>query len=193
MQILNDIINMNDINHDTMNVEIIYCNYYLNIPFKLISQIPIKFNYAINYELNVNTFITHMREIIKNDFKISEFDIIINTENENGLDIYDYLKTSYTNTSLENMTISEIINKNTAFYVRPRSNINDSITTNSLNSSNNESNCNSNNCPVCFTSLGHIRRRYFHCPHHICNSCFDSWNTTNGVHTNCPLCRAQLI
>jgi hypothetical protein len=185
-----DIINMNDINNGTINIEMIYCNYYLNIPFKLISQMPITFNYAIKYVSNVNTIITYMREVIKKDFKISfDFDIIIDTEGENGLDIYDYLKILYVNTSLENITIYDLINKSTGFYIRPHN------TNNYLNSSSptTTSNDENNNCPVCFTSLGHIRRRFFCCTHHICNSCFDSWNSRNGANTSCPLCRAAQI
>jgi len=175
------IINMNDIRRN-VNIQNYYNNYYMNIPFKLTnSTIPITYNYAIRYLSNVSEFIALMREIIKKDFGLNDFDIIFNTENEDGLDINDYIRIIHNNVNLENIIVSEIMNKGTGFYVR----------------SNNQNNEQSNNstdedCPVCLTSFGGARTNYFICVHHVCINCFNNWRSRHGLNTTCPLCRARL-
>lgn len=194
------IINMNEVILNS-NVETIYSNYFLNIPFKLIDNtlMSTTLTYAIKYASNMDNFIRCMREKIKNDFKLStEFEIIINTERETGLNIYDYIKQLFNNRDLKYIAVCEVINKSTGFYVRPKYNQqSNNACENSNQSEQSDSQSqmsihNINDCPVCFASLEHIRSNYFVCRHHICHNCFINWRNRNGNETNCPICRSQL-
>lgn len=202
------IINMEEIINNP-NIDSIYCNYFLTIPFKLIGnthQLPKTLNYAINYLSNLNVFIECMREKIKNDFTLStDFDVIINTQKETGIDIYEFIKQLYPNRNLENMAVCEIMGKTTGFYIRPKQ---DSISQQESQQESIQINdiefrldtqpqptlsfVNINDCPVCFASLEHIRTNFFQCRHHICYSCFTNWRNRNGDDSTCPLCRSRL-
>ena len=220
-----NIVNLNNIDSN-MNIIKNYNHYFMNIPFKLIHNQEqstststststathiITNYYAINYLSNVNVSIKSMKEVIKNDFKLSnDFDIIIYTESGTGLDINDFIKQLYPKRNLENITVCEIMNKNTGFHIRPHTNTNHhNIPTNVDNPSlliqpgtdqSNQSHMpsltssihNINDCPVCFTTLEHIRTNYFVCRHHICYSCFTNWRDRNGNEATCPLCRSRL-
>lgn len=189
-----NIINMENINNIYTNIEDVYYNYCMNIPFKLINIPPNNMtstiSYAIKYILNVKDFIYSMREIIKKDFRISEFDIIINTHSENGLDIKQYLERLYSNRNIDSICVREIINSSTGFYVRlPRnqSDLPSSPSVVPLQQLNGEE------CPVCYSLMGlHIRGSYFRCSHSICNDCFTTWRNRNRTEAGatCPLCRA---
>jgi hypothetical protein len=166
----------------------------MNIPFKLINIHPNNMtstiSYAIKYILNVKDFIYSMREIIKKDFRISEFDIIINTQSENGLDIQQYLDRLYSNRNIDSICVREIINYSTGFYVRTTRNqsaLPSSPSVVPLQQLNGEE------CPVCYSLMGlNIRASYFRCSHAICNDCFTTWRNRNRTvaGATCPLCRA---
>lgn len=192
-----NIINMENINNMYItNIEDIFYNYCINVPFKLINIPPNNMtstiSYAIKYILNVKDFIYSMREIIKKDFRISEFDIIINTHSENGLDIKQYLERLYSNRNVDSICIREIINSSTGFYVRLTRNQSE------LSSPSSPSivplqQLNGEECPVCYSLMElHIRASYFRCSHAICNDCFTAWRNRHRTDAGatCPLCRA---
>jgi len=191
-----NIINMENINNVYTNNEDIFYNYCINIPFKLINIPPNNMtstiSYAIKYILNVKDFIYSMREIIKKDFRISEFDIIINTHSENGLDIKQYFEGLYSNIDIDSICIREIINSSTGFYVRlPRNQ--SALPSSSTPAVVPLQQLNCEECPVCYSLLGlHIRSSYFRCSHAICNDCFTAWRNRHRTDAGatCPLCRA---
>lgn len=209
-----NIINMEEFMVDSninTNIERVYCNYFLNIPVKMVGNIerfPETKNYAIKYLSNMLDFINSLREMINHDFRLStDFDIVISTQTESGLDIYEFIKQLYPNRNLHQMAVCEIIGKNTGFYVRPKqSSISQQGSSQqviiqseeiSLQSESHDSLsivpcANINDCPVCFASLEYIRTNFFQCRHHICYSCFTNWRNRNGNESTCPLCRSRL-
>lgn len=204
-----DVINMNELsNHSLLNysnLEVIYSNYFTNIPFKTINSIcstetnAITHNYAIKHMTNVNNFIRYMNEIIKRDFKLDNFEIIINTEMANGLNFNQYINKIFRNRNLEHITMFEIMNKSTGFYVRPTMNSFDILSNQTQDPSPTPTptltptqGISINDCPVCFATLEHIRTNFFTCRHHICFNCFNNWRTSNREQVTCPLCRANL-
>ena len=193
-----NIINMENINNVYANIEDIFYNYCINVPFKLINIPPNNMtstiSYAIKYILNVKDFIYSMREIIKKDFRISEFDIIINTQTENGLDLQQYLERLHSNRNIDSICVREIINSSTGFYVRLPRNQSDLPSSSSSPSIVPLQQLNGEECPVCYSLMRlHIRASYFRCSHAICNDCFTTWRNRNRTNTGgatCPLCRA---
>lgn len=198
-----DVINMNELSNHSQsnytNLEVIYSNYFMNIPFKTINSIRstepkvITHNYAIKHMANVNNFIHYMNEIIKRDFNLDNFEIIINTEIVNGLNLNQYINKIFRNRNLEHITMFEIMNKSTGFYVRPTMNSFDNLSNQiQIQESTPTQGISINDCPVCFVTLEHIRTNFFTCRHHICFNCFNNWRTCNGEQVTCPLCRANL-
>ncbi len=119
-----DVLNMNElIGYSTyINVESVYSNYFINIPFKLIgeSTTSMTYFYAIKNTTNVKSFITIMKDIIKKDFNIDMFDIVLNTieEKENGKDLTQSIIQLFGDRNQEDIAMYEIINNSTSFYVR---------------------------------------------------------------------------
>lgn len=205
-----DVLNMNELMtlSTYTNVEYVYSNYFTNIPFKLTgletnTTTTATYFYAIKSMATINSFITIMKDIIKKDFNIDTFEIVINTEGENGHDINQSIIQVFGERNQEHIYVHEIINNNTGFYVRPIHQSQSSspsqppteelstISSTSINNNNNDNN--DNNCPICYSVLDIIRMNYFTCRHHICLNCFNGWRVRNEDHTTCPLCRANLI
>ena len=97
---------MENINNVYANIEDIFYNYCINVPFKLINIPPNNMtstiSYAIKYILNVKDFIYSMREIIKKDFNNKILTLAL-YENIGSLFKSDYVGEYYDNT-IEDLT-----------------------------------------------------------------------------------------
>ena len=166
-----------------------YYNYVLNVPFKLVDG-TVKHHYAIEKNTPLSIMLSHLRQLVSEDFGLEHFEIVpINLRFELGDEINTSINRSQHN--LNEILAHEYLSKTPSFYVRPMIEYADILSPMLTEQS---QIIETRDCPVCLDSKSSARmNKYFNCEHLLCIDCFTHWNSRRGNNISCPLCRSDFI